>query len=112
MVKEEYTSPLIDELGLDTEKFGTDIIVHYDKANKHILMDISIAERLKISSSGKSMLLANGKYLVSDKGDIQLNINCWDNAFTKIEMPKVKEFLEVKKQQADYKQQLKDLQNA
>lgn len=113
MVNEEYISPLGEELNLDTDKFGTNIVVAYDKKNKRILMDIPIGDRMKISSSGKSMLLANGKYdLVQAKGGIQMNVNVWDDQFTKDELPKVKEFLEVKKQQADYKQQLKDLQSA
>lgn len=113
MSNEEYTSPLSDELDHKTDTFGTNIIVAYDKKNKRLLLDVPMGERLKISSSGKSMLLANGKYdLDQEKGGIQMNINVWDNQFTKAELPKVKEFLEVKQQQANYKQQLADLQNA
>ena len=101
MSKETYQSPLSDELGLDTEIFGTNIVVSYDKKNKRLLLDVPVGRRIKISSSGLSMLLANGKYnLVEEKGDIQMNINVWDKQFTKVELPKVKEFLAVKNQQA------------
>ncbi len=112
MSNEKYVSPLSDELGLNTETFGTNIIVSYNKKSKRLLVDIPIGKRLKISSSGKSMLLANGKYnLDNEKGNIQMNLNVWDNEFTKVELPKVKEFLEVKNQQAEYKKQLADLQS-
>ena len=113
MSKEEYASPLTEDLDLKTDTFGTNIIVAYDKKNKRILLDIPVGKRIKISSSGNSMLLANGKYnFDSLKGNVQMNLNVWDSAFTKEELPKVKEFLEVKKQQTAYKQQLKDLQSA
>lgn len=97
---------------METETFGTNIIVSYNKKEKRILLDIPVGKRIKISSSGLSMLLANGKYnLAEEKGDIQMNINVWDKQFTKAELPKVKEFLAVKNQQAEYKKQLADLQN-
>lgn len=111
MSTEEYVSPLDEELNLNTDRFGTDIIVSYDKKNKRVLLDVPIGERLKISSSGNSMLLANGKYNFDQiKGGVQMNLNVWDDQFTKEEMPKVKEHLAIKKQQADLKQQMKDLQ--
>lgn len=105
-----YSSPLDDELELETIKVGTDVIVHHDKKNKRLLVDIPIGERRKISQSGNSMLLANAKYEVPSKGAIIMNLNVWDAQFTEEELPKLKDFLEVKKQQADLKQQLKDLQ--
>ncbi len=111
-MSEKYVSPLIEELNLDTDQFGTGIIVAHDKKNKRVLLDVDISERLKISTSGLSMLLANGKYNFDKiKGDVQMNVNVWDTAFTKEELPKVKEHLAIKKQQAELKAQLKELQS-
>lgn len=112
MSEEKYISPLKDELSMDTDTFGTGIIIAYNKKTKRVFLDIDISERLKISSSGNSILLANGKFnFDSLKGNKQMNVNVWDAQFTKEEMPKVKEFLELKKLQTDQKQALKDLQN-
>lgn len=110
MTEEDYVSPLKEELNMDTDKFGTGIIVAYDKKNKRALLDIPMDKRLKISQSGNSMLIANGRHDFDNlKGKIQMNINIWDKAFSKEEMPKLKEHMAIKKQQADLKQQMNDL---
>ena len=110
MTEDEYVSPLKEELNLTTDTFGTGIIIALNKKDKRVLLDVPIGERLKISSSGNSMLLANGKYNFDQlKGGVQMNLNVWDDQFTKEEMPKVKEHLSIKKEQAILKQQMKDL---
>ncbi|KKN51919.1 hypothetical protein LCGC14_0617560 [marine sediment metagenome] len=110
MTEEIYSSPLKDELNLDTDTFGTGIIVAYDKRNKRALLDIPMGKRLKISQSGNSMLIANGRFDFNNlKGTVQMNINVWDKSFSKDEMPKLKEHMAIKKQQADLKQQMNDL---
>ena len=110
MTEDKYISPLKEELNMDTNKFGTGIIVAYDKKNKRALLDIPMGTRLKISQSGNSMLIANGRYDFDElQGTVQMNINVWDKSFSKEEMPKLKKHMAIKQQQAELKQSLEDL---
>ena len=110
MVKDEYKSPLVDELELDVERVGTDVLIHHDEKNERLLVDIPIGVRRKFSQSGTTMGIANAKYVVNNvKGDMTLNLNVWDKAFLKEEMPKLKDFMQLKKNKAEIQQQINDL---
>ena len=110
MSKEKYVSPIEDELELEVKTFRTDIHYHLNKKTKRVLLDVPIGVRRKISQSGTSMLLANGRLDLDElKGTVQMNLNVWDKSFSDAELPKVKAHLEIKQKQADLKQQLADL---
>ena len=67
-----------------------------------------LKEELNLTTDtfGTGIIIALNK---KDKSGVQMNINVWDDQFTKEEMPKDKEHLSIKKEQAILKQQMKDL---
>jgi hypothetical protein len=77
--KKDYASPLNDELGLPTQHIGEGVIIHDDKKNQRMLVDIDYGTRRKVSSTAKSMLLSTATF--KPTSTIKLSINCMDSEF-------------------------------
>ena len=106
----KYVSPLEDELNLQTERTGTNVIVARDEKAGRLFLDINYKDRSRgISSSGKNALLATATYRFDN--DKKLSLNLTDPNLTDKEMDKVDDMIKDKARRKRQKEKLKKLED-
>lgn len=103
--REEYVSPLVDELNYKTQPIGEGVEFYLDDDNNRLLLDIDIGTRRNITQSGKSIKIATATHMI--KGLMKLSLNIFDKDMNDQEMDDLEIFMKNKKRREELDKQLK-----
>lgn len=107
--KDEYVSPLKDELDLPVQQIGEGIVMYHNRETERVLFDVNIGTRRGLSSSGKNVKLATGSYSFGNKGKI--NLNAYDGEKSDEELDDLAIFLKKKAKDQALTKEIKRLEN-
>ena len=80
---EEYTSPLAEKFS-NVQEMGEGVLGVHDRANDRIYLDINYGKRRGISSTVKTVKIANATYKVDEQ--MKLSLNVYDKRFNDEEL--------------------------
>lgn len=91
-----YESPLHDTFD-NVQVINENVQLVHDRSNDRILLDIDYSNRQGISSTGKTIKIANASYQIEDK--MKMSLNIYDKNMTRSELKDLGKFVENKKEQ-------------
>lgn len=106
--KNDYVSPLSDELQLTLQNIGEGVQLYHDQDNGRLLLDIDLRTRRGITSSGKSIKIATATHMIQGKKKMSLNI--FDKDMSDKEIDQLDKFLDRKAKRQAAERKRKDLE--